>query len=96
VYFVEYGPEEFDDPRNEMLLVQYRSDLYDAEGNQGTLFVADVFVDGDLPTLQFNRKIWHAVSVPWQEHPPKGPQRQNSQTNADRALSLVGHRAKAG
>ena len=67
VYFVEYGPEEFDDPRNEMLLVQYRSDLYDAEGNRGTLFVADVFVDGDLPTLQFNRKIWHAVSVPWQD-----------------------------
>lgn len=66
-YFVEFDPVQFGDPRNEMLLVQYWSDIYDDDGRRGTLFVADFVADGDLPSLQFGREVWHAVSVPWQD-----------------------------
>jgi len=50
-----------------MLLVQYRSDLYDAEGRGVQLDVHRGYRAKDLPVLHFNREIWHAVSVPWQD-----------------------------
>lgn len=50
-----------------LLIGQYRSNERDAEGRVAQFFIADVFVDGDLPTFHFDRQVWHAVSVPWQD-----------------------------
>jgi hypothetical protein len=56
---------------DDLLLVEYKSH----PGTDGDrfyyLFVADAFVDGDLPTFGFDeigvRGEYHAISVPWQD-----------------------------
>ena len=66
VYFMDVHPEKT--KRNDLLLRDYRS----YPGNDGPrfyqLFVADVYVDGDLPTLTFDEigsgGESHAISVP--------------------------------
>ena len=71
-YIVEYDPVGFGDSRNEMLLVQYTSDIFDDQGRRAFFFVADVFHGSDLPRIEYikdsivgeNRR---SISVPWQD-----------------------------
>lgn len=65
-YFTEFSPKEFDGAED-MLIVQYHSDFRNSVGHRGDILVADVFVTGDLPTIEYDMKEFHAISVRWQD-----------------------------
>ena len=77
VVFVEAGVEtrvftllqiqKPSDPKNDTLIHQYVSDFSDDQGRRGVFHIHRALGTGDLPELEFNREVWHSVSVPWQD-----------------------------
>ena len=55
------------DPQNNTFIHEYLSDFRDGQGRRGVFHIHRALGTGDLPELEFNREVWHSVSVPWQD-----------------------------